>query len=233
VIVIGAGHNGLTCAAALARAGRAVTVIEARERIGGLAGVFEFHPGYRGAGVLHDTSRVRPGIVDSLSLEHHDLRLRPTRPDLLALGEGGGAPALLVTGDPIRAATELTRRGDTHPDDRPEEPRARRPQRDLSAHSPRALRARGGWSDEAAALLAERAIDELATHIVDLRESCARVQPVPYADPWARALRRRQPPRRRPDLRARLSRGPRDPARPLSDASTNNPLHGAHSTRRR
>ena len=35
VIVVGAGHNGLTCAAYLAREGKRVLVLEARERVGG------------------------------------------------------------------------------------------------------------------------------------------------------------------------------------------------------
>ena len=34
-VIVGAGHNGLTCAAYLARAGKRVLVLEARERIGG------------------------------------------------------------------------------------------------------------------------------------------------------------------------------------------------------
>ena len=65
-IVIGAGHNGLTAATLLAKAGRQVIVLEARDQIGGLGSREEFHPGYRTAGVLHDTSAVRPWVVDQL-----------------------------------------------------------------------------------------------------------------------------------------------------------------------
>jgi len=73
VIVIGAGHNGLTAAALLARAGRKTLLVERRELLGGLAASEEFHPGYRTNGVLHDTSCVRPWVVDALDLKSHGL----------------------------------------------------------------------------------------------------------------------------------------------------------------
>lgn len=82
VIVIGAGHNGLTTAALLAQKGRRVLVVEARDAIGGLAGGAQFHPGYRHTGLLHDTSAVRPWVVRALGLDKHGLA-RSAPADLL------------------------------------------------------------------------------------------------------------------------------------------------------
>jgi len=47
VLIIGAGHNGLTCAAYLAMAGLRVTVLDRRKVVGGAAVTEEFHPGFR------------------------------------------------------------------------------------------------------------------------------------------------------------------------------------------
>ncbi|MDH3829788.1 MAG: FAD-dependent oxidoreductase, partial [Desulfobacterales bacterium] len=63
VIVIGAGHNGLTAAALLAKQGRKVLILERRNIIGGLAAGEEFHPGYHSCGLLHDTGQVRAQVV--------------------------------------------------------------------------------------------------------------------------------------------------------------------------
>ncbi|MGD9086618.1 MAG: FAD-dependent oxidoreductase, partial [Desulfobacterales bacterium] len=73
VVVIGAGHNGLTAAALLAKQGRKVLVLERRSTIGGLAAGEEFHPGYHTAGVLHDSGQVRAQVVRSLDLKSHGL----------------------------------------------------------------------------------------------------------------------------------------------------------------
>jgi phytoene dehydrogenase-like protein len=108
VVVIGAGHNGLTAAALLARRGRKVLVLERRPYVGGLAAGEEFHPGYRTAGVLHDTAGVRRWVVDRLGLREHGLRFRAGEaPTLLAERKGEG---LLLSRDPERAVDELSRR---------------------------------------------------------------------------------------------------------------------------
>jgi phytoene dehydrogenase-like protein len=104
-IVIGAGHNGLTTAAMLARSGRRVLVLERRDCVGGVAASEEFHPGYHGAGLLHDTGGLRPSVVRALELERHGLALRDRRPGLLALGEGGAA--LYLSGETSEAAAAI------------------------------------------------------------------------------------------------------------------------------
>jgi phytoene dehydrogenase-like protein len=85
VVVIGAGHNGLTTAALLAKQGRKVLVLERRSIIGGLAAGEEFHPGYHTGGLLHDSGQVRSQVVKSLDLKSHGLEIRPGRPAFLAL----------------------------------------------------------------------------------------------------------------------------------------------------
>lgn len=96
LIVIGAGHNGLTTAARLGNAGRRVLVLERRELVGGLAASEEFHAGYESAGVLADTCLVRGSVVAGLALEQHGLKLRAAPPPVLSLGEG--EPLLLPQG---------------------------------------------------------------------------------------------------------------------------------------
>jgi len=106
VIVIGAGVNGLTAAGLLARRGRKVLVVERRDAVGGLASGFAFAPGYRSAGLLHDTTGVRPHVVDALGL---GLSIRPARPSILALGDAGAS--LMIHGveaEAVRAIAALS-----------------------------------------------------------------------------------------------------------------------------
>jgi phytoene dehydrogenase-like protein len=73
VIVLGADIEGLVAAAALARAGRAVLLLEESDVVGGIAAGEEFHPGYRSAGVVHEVGCLRRKHLGFLELEQHGL----------------------------------------------------------------------------------------------------------------------------------------------------------------
>jgi phytoene dehydrogenase-like protein len=77
VIVIGGGHNGLVCAAYLARAGRKVLVLERRERVGGAAMTEEVFPGFRFSVFSYVVSLLRPEIIRDLDLPRHGLHILP------------------------------------------------------------------------------------------------------------------------------------------------------------
>ena len=73
-IIIGAGHNGLVCAAYLAKAGRDVLVLEASNRIGGAAVTRDFAPGFRVSACAHLSYLLDASISRELSLAQHGLR---------------------------------------------------------------------------------------------------------------------------------------------------------------
>ncbi|HKW13782.1 MAG TPA: FAD-dependent oxidoreductase, partial [Candidatus Krumholzibacteria bacterium] len=104
VIVIGAGHNGLTTAAILAKAGRRVLVLERRDIAGGMCAGEEFHPGYRHTGLLHDTRQVRPGLVDALLLTEHGLEMTTASSVLIAEENGHG---IVLSADEDATAREI------------------------------------------------------------------------------------------------------------------------------
>ena len=74
-ILIGAGHNGLVCAAYLAKAGLKVLVLERRGVVGGAAVTEEFHPGFRNSVAAYTVSLLQPKVIRDLDLEAHGLRI--------------------------------------------------------------------------------------------------------------------------------------------------------------
>src|SRR6516225_2003017 len=96
-IVIGAGHNGLTCAAYLAMAGLSVHVQERRPLLGGACITEEFYPGFRNSTAAYAVSLLQPKIIRDLRLHDHGLQVIERRaqnflplPDgrYLLMGEG-------------------------------------------------------------------------------------------------------------------------------------------------
>jgi phytoene dehydrogenase-like protein len=71
VVVIGAGHNGLTAANYLAMGGLKVCVLEQRPVVGGAAVSEEFHPGFRNSVASYVVSLLRPEVIEELELKKH------------------------------------------------------------------------------------------------------------------------------------------------------------------
>jgi len=88
VIVVGAGHNGLTCAAYLARAGRSVTVVEARGTVGGCASTVDAIGARVNICNCDHTMILASGIVEELGLAAHGLRYLDVDPVEVAIGWG-------------------------------------------------------------------------------------------------------------------------------------------------
>lgn len=106
-VVIGGGHNGLVCAAYLARAGRSVLVLERRHLVGGAAVTEEPWPGIRVSTASYVVSLLLPEIVRDLELERHGYRVYPIDPAYFApFPDGTG---ILFWEDPAEAAEEIAR----------------------------------------------------------------------------------------------------------------------------
>jgi phytoene dehydrogenase-like protein len=79
-IVVGGGHNGLTAAAYLARAGMWTLVLERREIVGGCCVTEEIAPGCRVSTTSYIASMLRPEVISDLNLREHGLRMVPCDP---------------------------------------------------------------------------------------------------------------------------------------------------------
>ena len=103
-IVVGAGHNGLTCAAYLARAGKQVLVLEARERIGGACTLEETWIGYRISPCAYLAGLLHPLVIDELNFPAYGYRWTPAVAGMFVPFDDGSS--LQLWDDDVRCNAE-------------------------------------------------------------------------------------------------------------------------------
>jgi phytoene dehydrogenase-like protein len=106
-IVVGGGHNGLTCAAYLARSGLDVCVLERRQILGGACVTEEVWPGQRVSRASYVVSMLQPKIVSDLRLEDFGYRAIPLDPSYATFGADGRP--IFFFNDAARTQAELAR----------------------------------------------------------------------------------------------------------------------------
>lgn len=105
-IIIGGGHNGLACAAYLARAGRRVKVLERRHVLGGAAVSEQVYPGFTYSVCSYVVSLLRPWIIRDLELPKHGLAILPLESSFSPAVEG---PGLVRGPDAAKTRAEIAR----------------------------------------------------------------------------------------------------------------------------
>ena len=101
IVIIGGGHNGLVCAAYLAKAGKNVTVLEASEEVGGPAATREFAPGYK-ASCAHLLNLLDDGIREELELSSNGLSIAKENLTTIALAKDGNH--ITITPDSVEGS---------------------------------------------------------------------------------------------------------------------------------
>ena len=109
-IVIGGGHNGLTTAAYLAKAGQKVLVLERRHVIGGAAVTEEIYPGFKYSVCSYVVSLLRPEVIRELELPNYDLEIIPLDSTFTPMPDGN---YLARWGDHAKTRREIARHSAT------------------------------------------------------------------------------------------------------------------------
>ncbi len=105
-VIIGGGHNGLACAAYLAKAGKKVVALERRHVLGGAAVSEEIYPGFTFSVCSYVVSLLRPWIIRDLELTRFGLEMIPLEASFLPLPDGN---SLLRGADADATREEISR----------------------------------------------------------------------------------------------------------------------------
>jgi phytoene dehydrogenase-like protein len=105
-IVVGAGHNGLVCAAYLAKAGRKVLVVERRHQVGGATTTEEIYPGFKFSCCSYVVSLLRPWIIRDLDLPRYGYEVLPLEETFTPFEDGS---YLMRDSDPERTKRAIAR----------------------------------------------------------------------------------------------------------------------------
>lgn len=104
-VIVGGGHNGLTCAAYLAKAGGKVLVLEKRHVLGGAAVTEELHPGFHFSVCSYVVSLLRPWIIRDLDLPRFGLEILPLEASFSPYPDGR---SLCRWSDPEKTRREIS-----------------------------------------------------------------------------------------------------------------------------
>ena len=105
-VIVGAGHNGLVCAAYLAKAGRKVLVLERRHQVGGATTTEEIFPGFKYSCCSYVVSLLRPWIIRDLDLPRHGYEVLPLEETFTPFEDGR---YLLRDSDPERTKRAIAK----------------------------------------------------------------------------------------------------------------------------
>ena len=104
-VVVGSGHNGLTCGAYLARAGKNTLVLEQKSYVGGASVTEEFSPGFRASTYSFIMGHLHPKVINELELKRFGLEYYP-QPNVFNPTEDDG---IVFSKDPVKTQQQIAR----------------------------------------------------------------------------------------------------------------------------